>query len=216
MKNRTDARNASPQRTQRTLRLLFVLCVLCGGESLRAQDKGPIVFVGSSIFHRWTQLQPHMAPLPVVNIAFDGAETEDWNRLIDFRVLALKPRVVVYYCGSNDVDAGVPAGLIVRNVRHFIDRVSKALPDTRIVFVSVIRAPEKRDRMTVVDDVNAQMRKLAVRNPGLQFVDVNPALEHPDASPRTELFMNDGLHLRPAAYELLAQMLKPVLTKAIQ
>ena len=73
--------NAPPLRTQRTWRFfssfLCVLWVLCGGALPRAQDKGPIVFVGSSIFHRWTELQQHMAPLPVVNIAFDGAVTDD-------------------------------------------------------------------------------------------------------------------------------------------
>ncbi|HXD74445.1 MAG TPA: GDSL-type esterase/lipase family protein, partial [Vicinamibacterales bacterium] len=175
-----------------------------------------IVFVGSSIFHRWTELQQHMAPLPVVNIAFDGAVTDDWNRLIEFRVLPLKPRVVVYYCGSNDVDLGEPAGPIVKRIHTFVDRVHTAMPRTRVVFVSVIRAPEKRDRFDVVDAINAQMRKLAERNPGVQFVDVNPGLEHSDASPRVELFMNDQLHLRPAAYDILAKMLKPVLTEAIR
>jgi lysophospholipase L1-like esterase len=195
--------------------LLLFLGVLCGGE-LRAQEKGPIVFVGSSIFHRWTQLTAQMDPLPVVNIAFDGAVTDDWNRMIDFRVLPLKPKVVVYYCGSNDVDLGEPAGMIVKRIQLFVDRVTKALPGTRVVFVSVIRAPEKRDRFEVVDGINAQMRKLAERNPGVQFVDVNPGLEHADASPRAELFMNDQLHLRPAAYEILAKMLKPVLTEALR
>jgi lysophospholipase L1-like esterase len=58
------------------------------------------------------------------------------------------------------------------------------------------------------------MRKLALRNPYLQFVDVNPALENADASPRMELFMNDQLHLRPEGYEALARILKPALTKA--
>ena len=183
---------------------------------LHAQNKGPIVFVGSSIFHRWTALERQMNPLPVINIAFDGAQTDDWNRLIDMRVIPLKPRVIAYYCGSNDVDAGDSAVRIVGRIRLFIDRVTKALPETRIVFVSVNRAPEKRDRWDVVDDINGQMRKYAERNTRVQFVDVNPALANADGSPRMELFMNDQLHLRPAAYEEFAKILKPVLTKALQ
>src|ERR1044072_3504886 len=133
MKKRIKAKNAPPLKTRRTRRyvlFLCVLCVLCGGGLPHAQDKGTILFVGSSIFHRWTQLTSQMAPLPVTNIAFDGAVTEDWNRLIDVRVIPLKPRVVVYYCGSNDVDAGDSASRIVARVRIFIDRVTNALPDT--------------------------------------------------------------------------------------
>jgi lysophospholipase L1-like esterase len=188
-----------------------VLLALFALAHLHAQEKGPILFVGSSILHRWTQLQPQMAPLPVQNIAFDGAVTDDWNRMVEFRVAPLKPRVVVYYCGSNDVDLGDSAAAIVHRVRVFIDRVAKALPGTPVVFISVIRAPEKRDRWDVVDDINGQLRKLAVRNPHVQFVDINPALENSDASPRMEFFMNDQLHLRPAAYEELARTLKPFL-----
>lgn len=217
MKKRIKAKNAPPLKTRRTLRLLsLLLCVLCGGEFPRAQEKGPIVFVGSSIFHRWTQLTSQMAPLPVTNIAFDGAVTEDWNRLIDVRVIPLKPRVVVYYCGSNDVDAGDSASRIVARIRIFIDRVTNPLPETRMVFVSVNRAPEKRDRWDVVDDINRQMQALAQKNPRVRFVDVNPALANADGSPRMEFFMNDELHLRPPAYEAFTKILKPVLTKAIQ
>ena len=181
-----------------------------------AQGKGTILFVGSSIFHRWTQLTPQMAPLPVDNIAFDGAVTDDWNRLIESRVIPAKPKVIAYYCGSNDVDAGDSATRIVARIRQFIDRVTKALPDTRIVFVSVNKAPEKRDRWDVVDDINRQMQKFAERNPRVQFVDVNPVLFNADGTSRTELFMNDQLHLRPAAYEEFAKVLKPVLTKSIE
>ena len=42
-----------------------------------APARDGIVFVGSSIFHRWTNLTTQMAPLPVVNRAFDGAQTDD-------------------------------------------------------------------------------------------------------------------------------------------
>ena len=198
-------------------RVIVVLCVLCGGAfPVGAQEKGTILFVGSSIFHRWTQLSAQMAPLPVANIAFDGAVTDDWNRLIDARVIPARPKVIAYYCGSNDVDAGDSAVRIVARIRQFIDRVTKALPDTRIVFVSVNKAPEKRDRWDVVDDINRQIGKIAEKNPRVEFVDVNPALMNADGSPRTELFMNDQLHLRPPAYEAFAKILKPVLTEALQ
>jgi lysophospholipase L1-like esterase len=183
--------------------------------SLQAQEKGPIVFVGSSIFHRWTQLESQMAPLPIANIAFDGAQADDWNRLIESRVIPLKPKVVAYYCGSNDVDAGAPPSLVVGRIRQFVDRVTKALPDARLVFVSVNRAPEKRDRWDEVDEINRQMKKYAEKNPHLLYVDVNPVLANADGSPRMELFMNDQLHLRPPAYVEFAKILKPVLEAAL-
>ena len=192
-----------------------VLVTLLAWTPVRAQQKGTIVFVGSSIFHRWTQLDAQMAPLPVRNIAFDGALTDDWNRLIDARVVPLAPAVVVYYCGSNDVDTGDAAAAIVGRIRTFIERLAAALPKTTFVFVAVNKAPEKRDRWDVVDDINRRVQQYAAAHPRVRFVDVNPVLLDAGGAPRMELFMNDRLHLRPAAYDGFAKMLKPVLEQAL-
>ena len=182
-----------------------------------ADPPGPagIMFVGSSIFHRWTHLQAQMAPLPVTNIAFDGAQTDDMLRLVDGYVLPKRPKVVAYYCGSNDVDVGEPAAAIVSRIRLFVERVMTALPETQFVFVSVNRAPEKKDRWDVVDAVNRQIELYAAVNPRVVYVDVNPVLFNADGSSRLEFFMTDRLHLRPAAYEEFTRILKPVLTRAL-
>jgi len=176
---------------------------------------GGIVFVGSSIFHRWTALSSQMAPLPITNLAIDGTVTTDMLRMVDSRVIPLRPKVIAYYCGSNDVDSGEPAAAIVGRVLQFVDRVAKALPDTRVVFVSVNRAPEKRDLWDVVDEVNRQIQRYATTHPRVEFVDVNPVLFNPDGTSRLDLFMDDELHLRPHAYELFTRILKPVLTRAL-
>ena len=180
------------------------------------QVPGGIVFVGSSIFHRWTALASQMAPLPITNLAFDGSQTTDMLRMVDSRVIPLRPNVIAYYCGSNDVDAGEPASAIVDRIVRFIDRVGAALPGTRVVFVSVNRAPEKRDRWDVVDEVNRRVQSYAAGHPRVQFVDVNPVLFNADGTSRLDLFMGDQLHLRPRAYEEFARILKPVLTTALK
>ena len=84
------------------------------------------------------------------------------------------------------------------------------------MFVSVNRAPEKQDRWDVVDEVNRQIRVYASGHPRVVFVDVNPVLFNADGTSRLDLFMPDGLHLRPRAYEEFARILKPVLTSAFK
>ncbi len=197
---------------------LLVPAIAAGQGSLAppSPQRGPVLFVGSSIFHRWTNLSKQMAPLPVVNRGVDGFETGNVLRMVDSVVIPSKPSVVVYYCGSNDVDAGEPAAAIAGRIRQFVERVTAALPATRIVFVSVNRAPEKQDRWDVVDAVNDQVKAYAAQTQRLQYVDVNPVLFNRDGTPRFELYMPDELHLRPAAYEEFARILKPVLTKAFE
>jgi lysophospholipase L1-like esterase len=177
------------------------------------QATGGIVFVGSSIFHRWTRLESQMAPLPITNIAFDGSVTGDMLRIIDSRVVPLRPQVIAYYCGSNDVALGEPAAAITGRIVRFIERISTALPDTRVVFVSINRAPSKEDRWDVVDDVNGAIKTYAASHPHVEYVDVNPVLFDAHGKPRFDLYMGDELHLRPSAYEGFTKILKPVLTR---
>ena len=198
---------------------LVVLALYAAGAVSRitaADEPGPggIVFVGSSIFHRWTRLAEQMAPLPIVNLAFDGAQTSDMLRLVS-RVITMRPKVVAYYAGSNDVSAGEPADAIFDRIRQFTDRVTTGLPDTHVVFMSINRAPEKQARWDVVDAVNHQVELYTQKNRRVEYVDVNPVLFDKAGMPRLELFLSDRLHFRPQAYEEFTQVLKPVLARAL-
>jgi hypothetical protein len=209
---RTGAAEPVPRRQLLALALTAFLVA----PALAAQPPaGGIVFVGSSIFHRWTSLSSQMAPLPVTNIAFDGSVTADMLGMIDSRVIPLRPKVIAYYCGSNDVALGEPATAIVGRIVRFIERVSAALPDARFVFVSINKAPSKEDRWDVVDDVNRQIQMYAASHPHVEYVDVNPVLFDANGKPRFELYMGDELHVRPPAYEGFTKILKPVLARAI-
>ena len=200
---------------QRRRLIALALAATLVAPALAAQQAtGGIVFVGSSIFHRWTRLESQMAPLPITNIAFDGSVTADMLRMVDSRVIPLRPKVSAYYCGSNDVSLGEPAAAIIGRIVRFVERVSAALPDTRVVFVSINRAPSKEDRWDAVDEVNRQIKMYATSHPHVEYVDVNPMLFDANGKPRFDLYMGDELHLRPPAYEGFAKILKPVLTRA--
>ena len=182
--------------------------------SAASPTRAVLVFVGGSIFHRWTNLAAQMAPLPVMNRAFDGAQTTDMLRILDSVLTGEMPKVIVYYFGSNDVSAGQPAAAIFDRIREFFARASKARPGSRLVFVSIIRAPEKEERWRVVDDVNRRVEAFALGSKELQYVDVNSALSNRDGTPKLELYLSDQLHFRPAAYDELTRILKPVLMTA--
>ena len=185
-------------------------------EAPPARAAGSIVFVGSSIFHRWTNLATHMEGLPIVNRAVDGLRTSDMLRMMDADVLAARPRVVAYYCGSNDVSGGEPAEAIFDRIRQFADRLATTLPGTRMVFMSINRAPEKRARWDVVDAVNRRVEAYGAETKRLQYVEVNPVLFNRDGTPRLELSMPDQLHFRPPAYDEFAKILRPVLARAFE
>lgn len=176
--------------------------------------QGGILFVGSSIFRLWTTLQEQMAPLPVLNRAFGGSRTAEQLHYFDRVVLPYRPRLIVYYCGSNDINAGYSAESIADNYERFSERVRRELPGTQVYFASIIRAPQKRDRWDVVDDANARVQAYSSRVRDRGFIDLHAALESAPRQPREDVYLPDRLHYLPAAYERMSAVVRPVVATA--
>jgi lysophospholipase L1-like esterase len=132
----------------------------------------------------------------------------------DTLVVPHKPRVIVYYCGSNDVSGGEPADAIIGRIKQFVERVERALPGTQVFFVSINKAPSKRNRWDVVDTVNAEILRYSKEARHLGYIDVNPALFDSQGDARTELYLADMLHFKPPAYDAFTAIIKPVLARA--
>jgi hypothetical protein len=184
--------------------------------SAASPEHGGIVFTGSSIFQFWTHLTDQLAPLPVLNRAIAGTVTQDMLDRIGQLVLPYQPRIVVYYCGSNDISAGADAGPIVERTKRYIQILHQRSPDTFFYYTSIQKAPEKRARWDVVEAVNREMERYSRQAPNVGYIDLNPVLFDSRNHVRENLFLPDGLHFRPdsTAYLEFSQVVKPILTKA--
>lgn len=179
-------------------------------------EHGGIVFTGSSIFQFWTHLTDQMAPLPVLNRAIAGTVTQDMLDRMGQLVLRYQPRVVVYYCGSNDISAGEDAGPIIERTKRYIQILHEKLPNTFFYYTSIQKAPEKRARWEVVEEVNREIERYSREASNVGYIDLNPVLFDSRNNVRENLFLPDGLHFRPdsTAYAEFSQIVKPILTKA--
>jgi hypothetical protein len=179
-------------------------------------EKGGILFVGSSIFSHWKTVGEQMAPLPVLNRAFGGSRTADQLALFDQLITVYAPKIVVYYCGSNDLKAGIapedPPSIFAR-FRAFAEKVQATQPGTSLVYVSATRSPDRVARWEQVDHYNALVRAYCTATPHHTFIDSNPALVDTEGHPRLELYVADKLHFKPAAYVVFTALIKPVLTR---
>ena len=210
-----SAQAAAVAPAAHAIRFADQIKAMLDGDKTAPPPENGILFIGSSIFRQWTNVKEQMAPLPVFNRAFGGSRTWDVLHYMDQIVLPYRPRVVVYYTGSNDVNAGESARAIVERSKEFIARTHHALPATRVYYVAINRSPDKRDKWDVVDAVNAQMKAMAESTPHLRYIDLNPVL-FKNGEPRMELYRPDGLHFHPPAYDEFTGIIKPVLSQAWQ
>ena len=153
-----------------------------------------------------------MAPLPVINQAFAGARMHSVFNAMDKLIIPYNPEIIVYYCGSNDINDGAEASDILSGFEKFVFAVRDKLPLTIVYFVSINKAPQKMDKWKIIDDSNEKIRNWCKNTDRLYFIDINPPFLI-DGQPRAELFLEDGLHLQPEAYMEFAKIIKPVIDK---
>ena len=131
-------------------------------------------------------------------------------------VLPYQPRIVVYYCGSNDISTGQDAASIVGRTKRYIEILHEKSPNTFFFYTSIQKAPEKRARWDVVEAVNREMERYSREASHVGYIDLNSVLFDSRNNVRENLFLPDRLHFRPdsTAYQEFSQIVKPILMQA--
>lgn len=168
-----------------------------------------VVFTGSSIIAFWESLPQFFPGITLLNTAVSGSQTHEIYAQLDELVIAHKPSVVCYYCGSNDINHAVSAQTIVKNVISTYETLKLQLGKVEFVYLSIIKAPQKRARWMVVDAVNTQLHQMTRALSEFRYIDVNPVFFTQDARPRTDFYEDDQLHLNSAAYLALGKYVAP-------
>lgn len=183
-----------------------------------------LVLVGSSIMALWRQAPRDLAPYPVLNVAVSGSTTTDWlpsgppfngQGFIQSRLLNVLARgdVVVYYCGSDDINVGSKAAKIANQTLAMFNMIWGKEPSTLILFVEVIMAPEKKllGLSSVVDEVNGLIKASSTTEERIRYVPVNYLLTSDFASGN---YVFDGLHLTSKGYQIIAKRVRQALQSA--
>lgn len=171
---------------------------------------GGIVFVGSSSIRLW-DLKKSFPELPALNRGFGGSEIPDSVGHADLLVIRHKPRIVIFYAGDNDIANGRSPQQVANDYKAFVTKVHAALPQTRIAFIGIKPSIQRWALVDKVRAANALVREFAATDDRLGFVDVDGPMLGWDEKPRKDLFVQDGLHMTPAGYELWTVLVRPFL-----
>jgi lysophospholipase L1-like esterase len=174
---------------------------------------GGIVFAGSSSIRLWTTVKDDLPGLPVLNRGFGGSQIREVTAFADRIVIPYKPRVIVFYCGSNDVMAGRTVPEVVDDFKAFVAKVRSVLPQIRIIYISNAPNPARWERKDEWLDLNARIDAYARTDPRLSFVDIWPEMLGADGRPRRELFVEDQLHMNARGYAIWTRILRPIVEK---
>jgi len=174
---------------------------------------GGILFTGSSSIRLWTTLQDDFRGLPVLNRGFGGSQIREVTGFADRIVIPYRPRLIVFYCGSNDIVAGRAVPDVVEDLRGFVATVHAKLPKSRVIFIANAPNPARWHLKDAWIDLNARIKAYTGTDPRLTFVDIWPAMLDASGQPRPELFVEDRLHMSAQGYAIWTRVLRPVVER---
>ena len=171
-----------------------------------------IVFIGASSIVRWNlpEYFPELGA-KAINRGFGGSQSVDSVRYVERIVVPYRPRIVVYYAGDNDVEANVPAAEIARQFELFDQKVHAALPQTKIIFISIKPSIRRWKWIDTIRSANAMVKTYCAKEKHLAFMDIEQLMLGTDGKPNPDLLVADGLHMTPAGYRIWTAALTPLL-----
>lgn len=173
-----------------------------------------ILCIGSSSMRMWSSLKTDLAPLPVFNRAFGGAVTKDTVEAIPLIVTPYKPKVIMYYCGDNDLGSPkVSPDVPVDGFKTFVATVRKDLPDVRFVYLAIKPSIKRIDCLANQKLANSAIIELCAKDPLITFIDVASVLMGADGQPDPACYLKDNLHMTPEGYQRWTAVVKPALEK---
>jgi lysophospholipase L1-like esterase len=184
-------------------------------DSLQHPPSGAILFIGSSSFRKWTNVQNSFPGYAIINRGFGGSTFPDLIRYAGDIIYPYHPRQIVIYCGDNDLAASdsVTATMVYNRFVRLYNLIRLKLKDVDIVYVSIKPSPSRQKLMPKMEEVNDMIRNFMASYSHAAFVDVYHAMLTPQGLPMDDLFVGDKLHMNEKGYKIWQQILQPYLDK---
>ncbi len=99
-------------------------------DSLNFPVKNQVLFVGSSSFTMWKDVQNHFPDYKIINRGFGGSSLTDVIRYAGDVIIPYQPKQIVIYCGENDLAASdtVTSEMVVNRFKELFFMIRSKLP----------------------------------------------------------------------------------------
>jgi len=190
-------------------------------DSVAFPPKNAILFIGSSSFTNWKDVQDYFPGYTIINRGFGGSTLLDQIRYADDIIFPYEPKQIVIYCGENDLassDTVIAPTVVDRFMKLY--QMIRAKTEAPVAFVSLKPSPSRRHLIPKMLEVNRliEIFLLASKNPfdsttTSVFIDVHSKMLNAAAQPTPELFLEDSLHMNAKGYAIWKKEIEPHLIK---
>jgi lysophospholipase L1-like esterase len=182
-------------------------------DSLQAPPQRPILFIGSSSFTYWKDVQEYFPGRTILNRAFGGSSLTHLILYADDVIFRYQPKQIVIYCGENDLAASelVTADSVLQRFKKLFFMIREKLPATPVLYVSMKPSPSRKKLLPSIEAGNQKIKSFLTTQQKSNFLDVYSAMLTPQGAIRSEIFTADSLHMNKRGYALWQPLIEPLL-----
>ena len=174
--------------------------------------EGAVVATGSSSMRGWHgRIASDLEPLTVIRRGFGGSTMNDVRHFLAELVLRHRPRAVLLYEGDNDLALGATPEEVLHHFDAIVDGIHAHLPQTRIYVLAVKPSLARWRLADAMRRTNALLAARAAADNRLTFLDIATPMLNGSGAPRPGIFVDDGLHMNAAGYDIWRATVRPVL-----
>lgn len=184
-------------------------------DSLSFPPKNAILFVGSSSFTMWKDVQDYFPGYTIINRGFGGSTLPDVIYYVDEVIVSYHPKQIVIYCGENDLASSdtVTAKDVFERFKTLFQLIREKLPQVPVAYVSMKPSPSRANLSEKMIQANGWIKSFLAKQKKTAYIDVYTKMLGKDHKPRPELFLGDRLHMNKAGYTIWQKAIKPYLKR---
>src|SRR5687768_9523511 len=184
-------------------------------DSVSFPPKNGILFIGSSSFTMWKDVQQYFPSYTIINRGFGGSLLPDVIRYANDIILPYQPKQIVIYCGENDLAASdtVTAKLVFNRFKQLFTIIRNRYPKVKVTYVSMKPSPSRQLLLSKMINGNELIKKYLSSKKRTSYVDVYKEMIDDEGKPRPDLFLDDNLHMNKTGYAIWHKFIEPHLLK---
>lgn len=171
--------------------------------------KKPILFVGSSSFTNWKDVNDYFPGKTIINRGFGGSRLLDLNYYADDLLDPYKPKQIVIYCGENDIATDNPSAQeVFERFKTFFGKIRMKYSKVPIAYVSIKYSPSREKYWQEMKQVNTMIENYLKTQKRADYIDITKVMNDENGNVRKDIFLKDMLHMKSEGYRLWTEVIK--------